>query len=218
MQNRVDCPLCLNAATQQIFSAKAAGRLRPFFHCAVCDLLYVPKTFHVSLNEEKQKYGMHNNDSTDSRYIQFLGQMIHQVCTLAGNHQRVLDFGSGPQPVLAGLLGEKGYQVDLFDPFFSPDKAGLQPYYATVTCCEVIEHFNDPQRSWQELIDRMAPQGKLFVMTHRRDEVEDLAQWYYIRDITHVAFYSKPCLQWIGDNWNLEVRFLSERVALLTRR
>ena len=218
MPNQADCPLCLNAHAQLVFTAKASGRMREFWQCSNCDLLFVPAIYHVSNAEEEQQYRLHNNESTQAGYVQFLGLIADQVCDLTTLDKVILDFGSGPNPVLAGLLREKGYQVDLFDPIFSPDESALRAQYDVVTCSEVAEHFNCPKKSWERLVSLMAPSGNLFVMTHRRDEVKSLEQWYYIRDITHVAFYSNRCMQWLASTFDLNIRFLSERVTLFSRR
>lgn len=210
--NDDECPLCAMGGAARVLEAKALGRLRPFLHCPVCDLLYVPARFHLGADEEKKQYGKHRNDLKDRGYAEHLGAMARELnaCATAG---RLLDYGSGPVAAFADLMERAGWRADIYDPYFSPATSGLRSSYDFITCIEVAEHFRVPRRSWDDLFGRLAPGGRAFVMTQLRDFAPGLEEWYYLRDITHVAFYSRDCLRWIAGRWGLQVEFPSRQIA-----
>lgn len=78
---------------------------------------------------------------------------------------RILEFGSGPGPVLAELLQRKGFFVSLYDPYYAPSTEVLEKDYDMVTSTEVFEHLKDPQKE-MELLQTLIQRGAyLAIMT-----------------------------------------------------
>ena len=55
-----------------------------------------------------------------------------------------LDFGCGPGPALANMMQSDGYEMEIYDPFFFPNKDALSKKYDFITCTETAEHFFNP--------------------------------------------------------------------------
>ena len=52
-----------------------------------------------------------------------------------------LDYGCGYAPALADILKKDGFRVELYDPFFFPNKEIFLRKFKFITCSEVVEHF-----------------------------------------------------------------------------
>lgn len=130
------------------------------------------------------------------------------VDPFAGEAARALDFGCGPEPVLARLLERRGYAVDRTDLFFHPDEAYLNRRYDLITLTEVLEHLTDPLGTLRVLAQRLAPGGVLALMTlFHPDDPAKFADWWYRRDPTHVSFYTVETLGQVSGALGLKVLF-----------
>ena len=118
----------------------------------------------------------------------------------------ISDFGCGHGPVLAHLLKEKGFSVDTYDPYFAPEKVYEHKNYDLITSTEVIEHLRDPMCELRLMKEHLKPGGLLSVMTlfHPDDEKEFL-EWYYKREVTHIAFYTPLTMQHIANILGLKI-------------
>ena len=117
------------------------------------------------------------------------------VDPFVGKAGRVLDFGCGPEPVLAWLLERRGHAVDHYDLFFHPDGSYLTRQYDAITLTEVLEHLTDPLGTLRALSQRLAPGGILSIMTlFHPNEPAKFADWWYRRDPAHVSFYTVKTL------------------------
>ena len=68
--------------------------------------------------------------------------LVLQLSLLYHQGKNTLDFGSGPQPVFGKILEEKyGFNVDLYDYYFSPEKVYIGNKYDLITCTEVIKSY-----------------------------------------------------------------------------
>ena len=67
------------------------------------------------------------------------------ILPFAPSGKDLLDFGSGPSPVLGEILKEKyEFNVDIYDYYFKPEKNYIGKKYDVITCTEVIEHIVNP--------------------------------------------------------------------------
>jgi len=119
---------------------------------------------------------------------------------------KVLDFGSGPEPVLREILTQQGYRADCYDPFFAPALPQCSPY-DLITCTEALEHVYKPWKTWQLMLSLLAPSGTIAVMTHFHPGAESIAKWWYIRDTTHVVFYSEKTFAWLAAEFGLAIEY-----------
>jgi hypothetical protein len=107
--------------------------------------------------------------------------------------RRILDYGCGPAPVLVDMLQEAGYLAAGYDPLFPAGPVPEPPWDAIVST-ETFEHLAAPADDLDRIDGWLAPGGCLVVVTRWHAGLETLADWWYARDRTHVAFYSRVTL------------------------
>ncbi|HSL93072.1 MAG TPA: class I SAM-dependent methyltransferase [Bacillota bacterium] len=166
---------------------------KTYYWCPACDYIFLDPKQRLSPEEERARYEEHSNSIEEPGYVKFLkGFLDEAVKHYLRRGMRVLDYGCGPGPVLYELLRRDGYQVDTYDPFFSP--APPEGTYDLITCTEVVEHVHEPVAIWSSLVDRIAPGGMLCLMTRLHPGIGHFSTWWYHRDPTHVGFYNHRTL------------------------
>jgi hypothetical protein len=70
----------------------------------VCGLIFVPASEHISREEEKKRYNLHDNSAYNEGYVNYLNEIVGIVCAKCSPSDRILDYGSGKNVVLTRLL------------------------------------------------------------------------------------------------------------------
>lgn len=182
-------------------------------HCPFCDFIFLQDEFLISDQEEFQVYQQHENFLGDPQYTAFFMKFVKQAILdyVKKDQPRCLDFGSGPQPVLAHLLEEKfGWSVDIYDKFYAPDKIYQGKVYDLITSTEVVEHLADPLFYFKLFKELLAPQGSLAIMTLFHTTCSEFTEWFYINDPSHIAFYSKKTMQVIAELLDLKLLYCDD--------
>ncbi|MDT4763159.1 class I SAM-dependent methyltransferase [Sphaerochaeta sp. PS] len=203
------CKLC-NNTTRTITHPK-----RGVFHlCPHCGLIAKDELFHPSEEEAFQEYSLHENSLEDPLYQAYFRRFLESaVLPFVKEGRLALDYGSGPTPVLATLLGDGyGFQVETYDLFFSPEKVYENKKYDLITSTEVLEHLDDPLSAFQLFASLLAPGGILAVMTllHHHDEAQFL-KWHYIQEVSHISFFALETLQFLSEEVGLELLYSDEK-------
>lgn len=169
--------------------------------CDTCGAVQRATADLPSPEVELERYREHNNQPDNADYRAYLQRFIDSAIAPyvgnpavgdaggivgAGNAARpqsevphILDFGSGPFPVLSEMLRDLGYRVTSYDPFFLPDEKALSyngPIYDAVVMLEVVEHLHQPGQELDRLVELMKPQARLILRTglfDARDPAED---------------------------------------------
>ena len=188
-----------------------------YWDCTNCLVKFLDKAFHIDPITEKSRYLEHQNEIGDPAYLKFLSKLSEPLMAKLNSDDRGLDFGCGHGPALAEMLKADGYNIDLYDPFFYPNKAIFSNKYNFITCTETAEHFHDPYKEFNTLNSLLKPGGWLGVMTSFLTSDEKFENWYYRRDPTHVTFYCEKTFQVIASqrNWKCEIQ--SKDVVLLQK-
>lgn len=214
------CPVCRSPGTEPFITV----RDRTYRRCPRCLATFLISEQLPSPREERTRYDQHNNDSSDTRYVEFLRRLadpllarVERTGSAAAGPLSGLDFGSGPVPVLAELLRRRGHHVACYDPFYAPDRTLLEgaARYDFITCCEVAEHLHDPAGEFEGLALLLRPGGVLGVMTEFQTKDERFARWYYREDRTHVVFYREETLRILAARLGLSIEIPRRNVALL---
>lgn len=187
----IPCPLCSKSTYVQPEGTHS------FYDCKHCGTVFRHPDFFLSAEAEKQRYLQHNNDVEDQRYQAFVAPIVDAVIERYRPESSGLDFGAGTGPVISKLLGEKGYKMSLWDPYFHPDSSVLDDTYDFIVCCEVMEHFYEPYSEFKRMKELLKPGGALFCMTDLLPGPTPFSRWHYKDDPTHVVFYSEENLRWI---------------------
>lgn len=207
---RAECGLCNAAAPffREISNKK-------YYRCGVCHAVFLAPRYYVSKEDERKRYEEHNNDVEDKGYQKFVEPVVAAVENMFGRDKRGLDFGAGTGPVAAKLLRDKGYAIELYDPFFCDDRAKLDSEYDFVVCCEVAEHFHHPAKEFGLLRSLLRPRGALVCMTELLPEDRDFSSWCYNNDRTHVFFYHLRTFEWIRSEFGFSELESGGRLAIL---
>ncbi|HTL10973.1 MAG TPA: class I SAM-dependent methyltransferase, partial [Bdellovibrionota bacterium] len=171
------CPLCEETARVELHASRERGggmAARRFLLCGRCDLVYVHPDDFITSEAERAHYGTHENSPDDPKYAEFLNRALIPLAERLAPGSKGLDFGSGPGPAVATLLGARGHTVVNYDPFFAPDAQALWGKYDFITATEVIEHFRRPRDEFVLLDQLLKPRGFLAAMTEVRSPAEDM--------------------------------------------
>lgn len=207
--------LCQNHAEDFLNDPKQGKK---YFRCLNCGCIFLHPTQRVSSQEEKEFYLKHNNDIHDSDYQKFVKPLFDQIQNRLSFNNRGLDFGCGTGPVLAHLLKNVGYQVDLYDPYFQNDPSVFQNHYDFIVASEVFEHLYQPFEEIKRLHQILKPGGVLGIMTLMYDESIDFKNWFYRRDETHVVFYDRKTFKWIQEQFKFShLEMIDGRTIILTK-
>lgn len=185
--------------------------------CSNCDVVFVPSSSHLDHQQEKTIYDLHQNDPNDHRYRVFLSQIALPLMDRLKPQSSGLDFGCGPGPTLSLILQEQGHRVELYDPFYYPDKEPLSKQYDFITMTEVAEHLSQPRSVFEKIVSMLKSDGKLAVMTQFIPDDLDFSKWGYKNDPTHIVFYSKKTFEWLVSVMSLEIIFMQKNCVIFRR-
>ncbi|MGI8706506.1 MAG: class I SAM-dependent methyltransferase [Sphingomicrobium sp.] len=171
---------------------------RRYERCPACLATLVAVEDLPSPEAELQHYLHHQNDIHDPSYRKFVSKLVEPLAKRLEAGAAGLDYGCGTGPVAATMLRERGFDVELFDPFFAPDENVLERTYDFILCSEVVEHFHRPAEEFDKLGRLLRSGGTLAIMTCFQVDDEDFAQWHYRRDPTHVAFYREDTFRHVA--------------------
>lgn len=202
------CILCSSIPVIPLKSPKSREENR-FLRCPVCGLIFVPRNFHLTPDDEKDRYMLHENTLSNEGYVgMFLDKiaLIRQYCRGVCS---VLDYGCGPEPVLAQLLRREGYDCDIYDPYFFPEFP--RGSFDLVISTEVFEHMKDISAGLRSIRSLLAPGGYLAIMTSFHDTVADFRGWWYASDPTHICFFSMRTFEWISEKFAFNIIYTNRK-------
>ena len=193
------CLLCSHP-TPTLFHERRDPRhgKRRYRHCSTCDLVFLEPSCRISAAAEKGIYDTHQNSIEDEGYVAFLNRLAVPMLSKLPPNACGLDFGSGPGPTLNQIFEKSRHLVDLYDPFFCPDTSVFHKKYDFITSTEVFEHLFDPRTVLQQLDALIKPNGTLGIMTEFRTPEKSFGEWWYLRDASHVCFYSEATFHWVA--------------------
>ena len=195
------CPLCFGQDISKIHE----GEGRHYLQCGACQLVFVPKEFHLTQEAEKTHYDSHENNPNDLGYRTFLSKIFIPLNELLKEKSSGLDFGSGPGPTLSIMFEEKGHTMVIYDKYYSPDNSVLDKSYDFITLTEVIEHLTTPARDLDLLWGLVKPNGYLGIMTQLNEETISFKDWYYRLDPTHICFFGPKTFVEVAKKWGAKM-------------
>ncbi|WP_217907712.1 MULTISPECIES: class I SAM-dependent methyltransferase [Desulfosediminicola] len=214
MADRLVCRLC--GADEVTFFH--ADDTREYYRCRECKLVFVPQQFWLSAKKEKAEYDLHQNSEDDSGYRKFLSRLSGPVISRLNAGAHGLDFGCGPGSPLAKLFAEQGFSVELYDPLYRNEPSLLEKQYDFICATEVAEHFKEPGKEFQSLFGMLKHGGLLGIMTKRVLGLQAFRNWHYIRDSTHVSFFSEETFDYLANQYNAELSVEGNDVVLFNRQ
>lgn len=215
MNERLACPLCEASVDDELFHR---DERRDYYHCGICDLVFVPAWQLPDVDTEKAIYDQHQNNPLDAGYRSFLHRLTDPLLKQLAKPAMGLDFGCGPGPTVSLLMQEAGYEMQIYDPIYAPEQSVLEQKYDFITSTEVFEHLHEPGRVIHMLAGILQPAGWLGVMTKRIPEDKPFAEWHYTRDPTHVTFFAETSFDWIAKEFGFRREFISNDIVLLQKQ
>ncbi|ARU56574.1 methyltransferase [Oleiphilus messinensis] len=116
------------------------------------------------------------------------------------------------------MLRMQGYQISTYDLFYDNNPAVLDEAYGFITATEVFEHLSNPKLILEKLLSQLDDSGSLFIMTKRVENQQKFSTWHYIRDPTHITFFSNESFQYIAEEYALNLELIKPDVAVLSKR
>lgn len=209
-----DCPLCASPLSPFFFRGVRDPSPGDYRRCRECSLISLERTYWPSHAFEREYYRTHENAPDNPGYRRFLGRLLAPLEACCSSPAQGLDWGCGPQPVLADMLRARGYTMQIHDPVFAPARPSASERFDFITCTEVLEHLRTPVATLEEMATLLRPGGIIAIMTGWPPAAAAFHRWHYRRDPTHVAFYGPATLRWIATHLGWEIRLPAPDIAL----
>lgn len=208
------CPLCHSNNIEFYYEDEQ----RPYHQCMDCRLVFVPPSDHLKPADEKERYDLHENDPDDAGYRKFLSRLVDPMLERIPPNSSGLDFGSGPGPTLSRMMEEHGHQLVHYDLYYADHPEVFEQKYDFITATEVLEHLAQPREELDLLWQCLKTGGYLGIMTKLVRNRKAFSTWHYIRDDTHIAFFSVPTFKWIANYLDADIEFVGSDVIMLKKR
>lgn len=205
----MNCPLC----ESQGYSYHTHKK-HHYYRCSGCHSVFMHPDHRLSPEDERRRYEQHNNDVHDPRYQRFVAPVVNKVTSSFTPDNKGLDFGAGTGPVIAKMLGDQGYRVELYDPFFHDNRYVLDQRYDFIICCEVMEHFFYPRKSFALLRSLLNQQGSLICRTTLFTDKTDFPSWHYKNDETHTFCYHPDAVAWIAQYFDFARTVITDNTII----
>lgn len=209
----MECVLCGSRRVTHFAHVHA----RDYLACPTCDLVFMAPEYRLDSEAEKARYVLHENDPTDARYRAFLNRLAQPLMERLPPGARGLDYGSGPGPTLSVMFEEQGFPMEIYDPFFAPDRSVLKRRYDFITCTEAAEHFYSPAKEFARFDAMLKPGGWLGIMTETLTDPAHFADWWYVLEPSHVCFYRTSTFEWIAARFGWHLEMPRRQVALFRK-
>ena len=176
-----------------------------YHHCKPCEYIFKSPTCYQSIEEQKERYDLHENDEEDAEYRAYFQRFLDFVLPLVGKPETALDFGCGRSRLLAKILEENGMECDAYDPLYHPDIPSNSKKYELLVTTEVFEHLHQPREVFEILLERLKEGGYLAIQTQfHPNNAEAFKKWYYHQDPTHIVFFRPQTFRVLCEKYGCE--------------
>lgn len=177
-----------------------------FYICKNCG--HLRKLNIISEAEEKIRYDLHVCDDGYHKYMHGVFTKIKSYL----NDGLSLDFGCGQIHLLSDILNNNGYKSLYYDKYYYPKNPLL--LFDNIILIEVFEHVENGLELLLELKNKLNEKGKIIIMTQLIPD--NINNWWYLRDITHISFYSLRTFEELALKLNMKLNYdLSNSIFIL---
>lgn len=211
----MQCRLCGGVAVS--FTTRDAE----YDECVDCGYIGIEHGRIPEPSAEEARYRLHRNSFDDPVYRAWIDQYLDVAAPYIAPGGSVLDFGSGPEPVPARMMSERGFRMCIHDPFFAPGDSWRSREWDAILVHEVAEHLSLPGEIMAMLAGLLVPGGALCIRTRFPPaDRKAFDRWAYRMDSTHVGFFPERCLGLLAARLGLEPALLEspDRAVLLKPR
>jgi hypothetical protein len=211
------CPLCHSQLTNHVFHQEQHER--DFYNCEGCFICFVNREQLLTVEIEKERYDLHQNDIRSKGYEKFLRRLINPIVQKLPNDSSGLDFGCGPYPMLIEIFNEDGFKnIKGWDPIYHKDESVFDEKYDFITMCEVFEHIYDLKFEMDRVVTLLKTDGLLVVSTGIKISDSALETWHYLQDDTHINLVTDETIQWIANKYDLEIVDKAKDLIIFSKR
>ncbi|MDD3123033.1 MAG: methyltransferase domain-containing protein [Candidatus Izemoplasmatales bacterium] len=191
-----------------------------YHRCPNCDLISKDESSYISVEAETKLYLLHHNSIESKDYVAYLKNFVNKAILPFNKGYHLLEFGSGPTPVLTSILkDEYGFSVEKYDKIFSKKKDYLDYQYNVITCTEVIEHVSELMPLFEEWNKVLFNDGIISIMTLFHPQENDVfLKWWYIRDQTHINFFSRRTFEVLAKIFHFDILFCDNHRMIVMRK
>lgn len=184
-----------------------------YYYCRTCEYIGVDKKDVVTKEKEKAQYDYHENTIEQEGYVEFFKKFINNAVIPFLIGDVGLDFGSGPEPVLAQvMLRDYNRHIDFYDLYYQPEKIYENKIYDYIISTEVMEHLQDPMKIIRILYKHLKVGGTLSIMTlFHENNTEQFLKWWYRRDVTHISFFTPQTFKVISKKTGFEIIYTDNK-------
>ncbi len=187
-----------------------------FYRCNHCFLIFKSPDVWLRPEDEKERYQQHNNSEDCPGYVEFLNQALEPTLPFMEEDMEGMDFGCGPNPVLARMVEKTGCQCSFYDPHFFPELPDERQDFIFATEC--FEHFFNPHQELKLLTALLRPSGTLTIMTNLWNEDDPVENWWYTKDPTHVTFFHSKTIDYICSRYGYDIEYSDDRKVIVLRK
>ncbi len=218
-----NCPLCktisepIDGACREL---KLEKGVEHFFRCDGCGSVFVPERLHLDEDNERERYGEHNNQADNEGYRGYLSSVADKVASVVPDFEtkRILDYGAGENFVLTTLLKERNIIAEPYDPNYE-SLATIDGEFDVIIACESIEHFRDPLAEFEKMTSHLKSGGHIWIRTEHLESAPYFSAWWYKNDPTHIFFYSEKTMNWLGKRFGLDLVMYDEKnISMFQKR
>jgi len=199
----MQCHICQEKTTDTFQDEKSGIT---YHWCKGCEYIFKDPSCYQSIEAQKNRYDLHENDPEDEGYRAYFQRFLDFVLPLAGKPETALDFGCGRSTLLADILNNIGIECDFYDPIYHPKNTYDSKKYDLIVSTEVFEHLHDPKSTFEHLVAHLKPGGYVALQTqfHPNEELT-FKQWYYHKDPTHIVFFRPQTFSILGNMFDCNV-------------
>ena len=191
-----------------------------FYHCESCAFFFKDRSQLLYGEAEKRIYDNHDNTLDSPGYVRMFEDFIDFcIQERLETIKNVLEFGSGPGPVLSMLLENLGLHVRKYDKFYYNKTIRDEERFELITSTEVIEHIDDIHAVFTLFSKHLRCGGYLAIMTQfHNNNAEEFLHWWYRKDPTHISFFTPQTFKILAHSHGFNiVKSDGKKTILLTK-
>jgi hypothetical protein len=134
------------------------------------------------------------------------------------NDKSILDFGSGKNAVLSGILKKNGFNCTSYDPLYGLNIIPPNNVFDILIACEVVEHLRDLRSELLMMRKLVSEKSKIIIRTQTYPSPEKFLKWWYIQDLTHINFFSLKSINFAGQILGCDIEQTAELDIFVLKR
>lgn len=178
-----------------------------YYYCPKCQHLL--KKSSLTSAEEKARYDLH---ICDENYWLYMNEVVKLIKPFLKGKE-ILDFGCGKLKAIEEILKAE-YELTSYDLYYYPHLETKK--FDTIILIEVIEHIKDTKKLFNELKKMLNSHGRLVIMTNFLPS--DYTNWWYLRDKTHINFYSLNFFNVLASIFNLKIIYTNNKNLIVLEK